>query len=290
MRYLTAPQMVAFVDELRKTAGWSDTIGRVAKRGLAGMAGSGHYGTRMAVASGAGALAGGAIDDENRLRGALIGGGIGAAGMGGAILATEPGRKAFKTGAGKWWKRQRYGLTGTGIKDQAEAQRVGLLQKGPKKGDFKGDAAGYKKALEKQKLEGKAYDKGLYNLPGMVKGMVTHPIDTLKSGWRRSHWATKGMAGLGAYEAGKGFIEKPKEGEPGRIEKGLRTLGNTAGMVIAPPAFLTGSLVSEGLGQAGKWGGRGIDRLSGRPAPTKPIPEPGPGGQVIQDVAGAYRG
>ena len=262
MRHVTAEYMLSFLDELEKTAGWGETLGRAATRVGTALAGSGPYGARLALAGGLGAGGGALVDEQNRLRGALIGGALGAGTMGGAILSTPAGRKAFKEGSKNWWQRQKYSLTGRGVKDLDEAQRIGVVAKKPIEAEVK-DPAAYQKALRRHELEREAYEKGYLHVPGLVKGMV-HPGDVLRSGWQRTGALGKAFAGLGAYEAGRGFIQKPKEGEPGRLERGLRNVGNVAGILVAPPIFGGGLVVGEGLSQAGKYLGRGGGRLIGR--------------------------
>ena len=284
MRYVTTDLMVPFLDELAKTAGWKESLGRAATRAGALMAGSGGYGTRMALAGGMGAMGGATVDEENRGRGALIGAGLGAATMGGAILSTPAGRKALREGSTNFWKRQKYSVTGKGVKDLDEARSLGIVSKPPESASIRPGLIDrmrgrtpkdiYESQLKRIGLEEKAFEAGHLHAPGLVKGMVTHPLDTMKSGWQRTGVAGKAFAGLGAYEAGKGFIKKPEEGGPGRVEKGLRGVGNTAGILLSPPLFAGGLLVGEGLGQGGKYMGRGIDRLAGRRQPTEEQPTP----------------
>jgi len=290
MRHVDAARMSAFVDELNKTAGWMGTLGRTALRTGAAMAGApGSYGRRLAIGAGVGALGGGAVDEENRLRGALIGAGLGAGATGGAILSTPAGREEAK----KLVKRQVYSLTGRGVKDLEHARELGIVAKDPTEATLRPGLINrvlgrtpkdlHERALAQVKREEEAFTAGHLHAPGILKGMVTHPLQTLKSGWQRSGVLGKAFTGLGAYEAGKGFIKKPEEGGPGRAESGLRALGSTAGMVLAPPVLAGGMLVSEGLGQTGKWLGRGVDRATGRlKSPTHDTAVQRPGREIIR--------
>jgi len=276
--------MAAFEDELSKEAGWTDTVRRVASRGASAIAGSGPYGRRLAVGAGIGAIGGGVVDEESPVRGALTGAALGAGVTGGAILATPAGREAAQKGMKHFLQRQRYSLTGGGVKNLQEARDIGLVPKRPVKSETEPGMISrlmgrsredvYKRSLGKVKAEEEAFGKGYTHVPGIVR----HPIEALKSGWKRSSMPVKALTGLGAYEAGKGFIQKPEEGGPGRAERGLRALGSTAGMIAAPAVFSGGMLVSEGLGQAGKWLGRGADRVAGRvkpPAHDTAVQRPG---------------
>lgn len=299
MRHVDAARMSAFVDELEKTASWGDTVRRVAGRATSALAGSGPYGQRVLYGAGIGALGGGAIDEENRLRGALIGAGLGAGATGTAVLSTEAGRKAAREGAKNLWTRQKYSLTGRGVRDLEHAKELGIVAKDPTEATIRPGLINrmlgrtpkdlHERQLAKIKREEEAFHAGLLHAPGLAKGMVTHPLQTLKSGWQRTGTLGKALTGLGAYETGRGLIQKPEEGGPGRAEKGLRALGSTAGMVLAPPVFAGGMLVGEGLGQAGKWSGRGIDRLTGRvrsPAPEERRMVGRPGSETIRQTLG----
>lgn len=293
MRHVDAARMSAFVDELNKTAGWSDTLRRAALSTGATVAGSGPYGRRLALGAGLGAVGGGAVDEDNRLRGALIGAGLGAGVTGGAILSTPEGRKATREGAKNFLTRQKYSLTGRGVRDLEHAKELGIVAKDPTEATLRPGLINrilgrtpkdlHERALAQVKREEDAFAAGHLHAPGILKGMATHPLQTLKSGWQRTGALGKAFTGLGAYEAGKGFIKKPEEGGPGRTESGLRALGSTAGMVLAPPVLAGGMLVSEGLGQTGKWLGRGVDRATGRlKPPTHDTAVRRPGRETIQ--------
>lgn len=281
MRHISGQQTTALVDELNlmKEAGVLSQMGGALRRGFRGFvkhpwsrAGveaaqsglAGQYGRQMVVGAGLGGIGGAALDEENRLRGALVGAGLGGGLMGARALATKGGREAAKKGV----KRQLYYLTGKGAPDVEEAKRLGILKKptraefiDPKKIRTPEDKRKYLKALKSYREESRAFRKGLLTVPGAAHGLITSPVQTLKSGWRRGGLMGKGFAGLGAYETARGFADKPEPGGPGRFEKGMRGLGSTVGWLVAPPAMIAGQVVGGGAGALAGQLGKGVDIL-----------------------------
>lgn len=270
MKHLTPQHMVGFNDALLKEAGRVGNFFRAAKdfasknktvmRGV-GMAGrelKGKYGRQMMAGAGVGAVGGAAVADPDQpggrlsgaLKGALLGGGV----AGGRVLATREGRQAAKKGVGNFYQRQKYSLTGKGLgkTDEAKLKRareIGLVSKPVNTQGMTPKQvrqAGAKGAVEQEALQ-----KGYMSAPGVVHGMLTNPGDVLKSGWKRSGTMGKAFAGLGAYETGKGLIEKPKEGGPGRLEKGLRGVGSAVGWMVAPTTLVGGQIIGMGGGALG---------------------------------------
>lgn len=291
MRHITPAHMMGFTDELGKEAGIGDYLKRargfLQKNQTLGKAigyGSkelkGRYGRQVGVGAALGAAGGAAVADPDQeggrvrgaLKGALLGGGI----AGGRVLATQAGRTAAKKGAGNLLQRQRYSLTGRGLGDtpveqMAKAREIGLVGKAT---EGMSD-----KALKALKDQEHAFSKGYMSVPGVAHAMMSKDApDLMRSAWRRAGWMGKGFAGLGAYQTGKGLIEKPEEGGPGRLQKGLRGLGSTVGWMVAPGSLLAGQIVGEGMGRVGgavgKVGDIGIQaardrRQAGRVAPAQ---------------------
>lgn len=263
MRHITAQHMIGFNDELSKEAGrFTDLLGRArgffretapVSRGLGylGREMKGRYGRQLLAGTGAGALGGAVLADpeegESRLRGAMKGALVGGALTGGGILATKAGREAARKGTGHFLQRQRYALTGRGLgKTEAEqlakAKEIGLIRSGS------------------PEIDVEAFKKGYMSAPGVIQGLLSKEApDVIRSGWKRSGVLGKAFAGLGAYQTGKGLIEKPQEGGPGRLEKGLRGAGSTLGWMVAPASLLGGHLVGEGVGRVGGLIGKGGD-------------------------------
>lgn len=294
MRNITPYHMVGFNDELQKTAGWASSAWRAAGNTLrpvgrfvrsvpgkatamaAGELG-GRYGRQLGLGAGLGAIGGAAIADPDepgsRLRGALHGAALGSGVAGARILATGKGREAAKKGLSNFYQRQRYGLTGQGLgktdKERlAKAREIGLIDKmDPKITDAK------RLAAEKARIgmQEEAFQKGYMSAPGVVHGLLTKPGDTMRSGWKRSGALGKVFTGLGAYEAGKGLIEKPEPGGPGRLEKGMRGAGSALGWMVAPSTLVGGQILGmggEGIGrQVGKIGDRAVASVRSRVKP-----------------------
>jgi hypothetical protein len=245
-----------------------------------------------------------ASDDDKKLRGAIIGGLTGGGLTGGAILSTKAGRKAFKNSAGKMYQRQLYGVTGkfgknvgsSEAEQLAHAKKIGLvpkkvnpsseqfarLKEGPSvferakagvlgRGAEGSRAKAIRKAQEFQHAQQRAFSKGHMSVPGVVHGLMTNPKSVIKGSWKRGGTAGKVFAGLGAYETGKGLIEKPKEGGPGRLESGLRGAGSTLGWMVAPHTILAGQMVGSAGGYLGGKVGKLGDRATGRAVGRKVI-------------------
>jgi len=146
MTAISPRSMLAFVDELQKTSGVLDTLGRAATStaGILRPALAGRYGRQLLVGAGLGA--GGNIlqhkvrGDLDQQRGGVLGAGLRGAAAGGAvaggrILATSEGRKRARQAASNFYERELYGLTGKGRGDApmdlAKAERVGIVSANP---------------------------------------------------------------------------------------------------------------------------------------------------------------
>ncbi len=291
MKYITHRHMIGFTDEMQKDAGMRGIYEglRGALRGARGFAQSGggktvamagrelrgKYGRQMMLGAGVGAAGGAAVADPDqpggRMRGALMGAGVGAGIAGGRVLATVKGRQVAKKGVSNFYQRQRYAATGKGLgKTDADklkkARDIGLVEKyDPTRfGANPLTPAAAKKAGKEQArilTQEDALKKGYMSAPGTVHGLLTRPGDVIKSGWRRGGTMGKTFAGLGAYETGKGLIEKPKEGGPGRLEKGLRGAGGALGWMVAPTTLAGGQIIGMGGSAVGSKIGKLGDKV-----------------------------
>jgi hypothetical protein len=283
--------MIGFTDEISKEAGRvSDAIKAVRRFG--GQQLAGRYGRQLALGAGVGGVTGAATAGEGATRGerlkrGLIGAAIGGGAAGGRIMATKAGRQAAKQGVKDFGEKQLYTVTGKGYKgrkiDTQEAQRLGILQKHK---DFEGavaaasDKPGMIEKAKSKLLGGKAlsaqdklikeraaqldaFRKGYHNVPGVIQGAVSDPKALLRSGWQRAGTTGKVFAGMGALGAAKGVVEKPEEGGPGRLEKGLRGAGSAVGYMVAPQAMLGSTLVGEGASSLAGGIGKGISGAVG---------------------------
>ena len=305
MKYITPRHMIGFNDELQKEAGRAAAFFQTAKdlfqrgpgaaydfaRSTPGkvMGGisrelKGQYGRQLGLGAGLGAAGGALVADpeegESRLRGAvkgaLVGGGI----AGGRILTTQAGREAAGKGLSNFYQRQRYSLTGKGLgateaDKLKKAREIGLVEKlDPTKHTTPEALAKAQRAINVQE---EALKSGYMSAPGVVHGLLSNPKDVLKSGWRRSGTVGKVFTGLGAYETGKGLIEKPEEGGPGRLEKGLRGAGSALGWMVAPTTLVGSQIIGMGGGylggKAGKLGDRGVQMIR-RPGQVPPQATP----------------
>lgn len=282
MRHITAGHMIGFNDELQKEAGKASELLRKAHSfvrsramkhmGMGARELRGQYGSRMMVGAGLGAAGGAVLADPDergsRFRSAIKGGLIGGGLAGGTILATKKGREAATKGLSNFYERQKYSLTGKGLGDTERqklkrAREIGLISEyNPKLHDMSTPKAAKaaKAAKERVKWDEEALRDNLLSAPGVAHGMLTHPIKTIKSGWKRGGALGKGFAALGAYETGRGLIDKPEPGGPGRMEKSLRGAGNAVGWLVAPTTLLGGQIVGMGGGELGGHVGRYGDK------------------------------
>jgi hypothetical protein len=277
---------------------------------------TGKYGRQVATSAGIGAVGGAAVADpeeglSGRFSGAVKGGLLGA-GLGtGRVLATGAGRKAARKGLSNFYQRQKYTLTGKGLgKTDAEklnkAREIGLIGrhdptqfaegtidvrkfgKNPKKARILAQKerlkmqAGARADKARIRAEERALREGYLSAPGTLHGLLSNPADVLKSGWNRGGGLGKAFAGYGAYETGKGLLEKPEEGGPGRLEKGLRGAGSAVGWMVAPGTLLGGQMIGMGGsslgGKLGRLGDRAVSRFR---RPAQVAPQLAPQGQVV---------
>lgn len=227
---MKASVVAAFVNELEKDAQVPQILGKLWRSGLG----------RAAVGAVPGAAIGAAADPESAARGAILGG-LGGATLGYASpLATAAGRKGAWEAIKRWGGAQKHAITGRGS-----------VPIGPKM-----------KPSEVQALR-EAERAGITSIPGIAKGLVTSPWQTLKSGWQHAGGAGKLLA-AGDVALSAPHILDPKTQE-GTAEKALGTLGSAGGYMLASRMPLLGSLaVGSGLGWLTGKAGKGIDVLRGK--------------------------
>ena len=284
MTHISSRQMLAFADELSKTAAVPKFLGTMGKY-ISNIPKS--YGGQLMLGAGLGGTANvarHAITDpqdiqsdtgSNFFHGALAGSSL----AGGRILATKAGREAVKRTGSKFLQRERYGLTGQGLGDDplTKARELGILSNQPTAQTmFKMDphqltseqadqlASNVKKWVVTNPIQEDAFNKGYLNAPGALYGLMSHPIDTIRSGWRRGGALGKLLTVGGVAGGIKGVVETPEEEGPGRLEKGLGGAASALGWAAAPPMWVGGALMGSGIGRLGSSVGKTIDTASNK--------------------------
>lgn len=244
--------------------------------------------------------AGGALHGAGR--GAVIGGLAG--GAGGALLKQDLSGLAQRgglVGAGsRFGQRQVHSLTGMLSPQELTAVRGGSY--GARKGLAKAQQAVFgassdklPRALREEAQAAKrltatenAQNMGLSSLPGYIGAVRREGVGKVLSTGAKEQLsgATPGMAalmvGLPAVSAAQTLISK-KEDPAGRGrgerfgEEFGRTLGGITGGVMP---FVGQSVLGGTLGRAGKYVGRGVDRLSGKPGMAPTTLEPAEGQHI----------
>lgn len=229
---MNATLISSFVDELEKDAVAPKLLQSLWRSGLG----------RSLVGGAAGAGVGALATPEDRLRGAILGGGAGALGGYASPLLTRAGRK-------KAWEALKF----KGRKAKHELTGRGHAPVAP--------GAGPAEVAKVRELE----QLGLTNIPGTVKGMVTHPLSTLKGAWRHSDWAGRGLAGTDLAVAAPAMLDPSSP--VGAAETGIGALGSSTGYLLGGRMGLLGSLgLGTGLGYLGSRAGR---LLGGTKAPQE---------------------
>lgn len=281
-----------------KTSSAPGMLGRLAYRATSGAGRGALLGGGVGAVSGAAKGIADGEDGRDVLRraagGAVLGGAVGAA-AGGAgrvyrdakLLRPElSGGKALAqhvgSGAKRFAQRQVHSLTGTmgdkniGLRGSARAVEKNKLLKKRLAEDIKHQVADPQKLrrnyssnlasnLADAQLGDDAKRQGLTSIPGVVKGLVTAPKETVKGTWRQAKGGGgSGMAAFniglpaafGAHDIAKG--DESESGGLSRKQKALRTLGQigggfaTAGMPIAG-MMVGGELVDAGMRRAGRY-------------------------------------
>lgn len=211
-------------------SGFSDELEKLALSSALRFLGNQHI-LRAGLGGAVGGAAGAAASKEDRGKGFARGALAGALGGLAAPLAWRQGRRAFAEGTKRFGKAQWHGLTGRGSHP--------LAAKDPS----------FANAAET-------------SIPGVVKELVTKPIDTVRKGWNSGGTMNKALTGLTVASEAPNLVDKNTA--EGYGEKGL-------GMLARNAAFIAGSrlpiipsiLLSSGAGALGGTVGRGIDRLTG---------------------------
>lgn len=294
----TAYRMAAFADEIEKTAGLWDAfraarskspgllrgVGRTIKAGL-----KDRHGRQLMVGAGIGGVTGAvASEDEDRVRGALLGAGLGAGVAGARILATPRDRALLGKNLKSFGKRQWHFATGRGVPTAAEAERLKVIPKAPSKKEMRGALDETLDPRKQRKIKDKfskdvarhqthvqAFQKGETSLPGIFRSAVTHPVEFARRSWQRQDTPGKIFTGLSGVMAGRELMRRGEPGEEGRFARTGSEIGTGLGFLAVPHGLVPGLATSYLASKAGKYLGRGVDVLAG----TKP-PAAQPVGQV----------
>jgi hypothetical protein len=231
---MNALLMAAFVDELEKDAAVPGLLQKLWSSGAGRTLAGG------AIGAGAGALS----NPEDRMGGALRGGLIGGAAGYASPLLTRTGRQKAWEGTKYLGAKTKHELTGMGhapIKPGMKAKDVRDLRK-----------------VERL---------GLTSVPGVVKGMITQPLQTMKGAWQHAGGLGKAMA-LADVAMGVPHVLDPNT-QAGTGEKVLGTLGRSSGYLLGGRMGILGSSVlGGGLGYMGSRAGRLFG--GGKPAAEAP--------------------
>jgi hypothetical protein len=294
MSSLSEITILAFRDELRKEAGFSDAVARHAPMlknigaaggvgalggaALGGLSGTTH-GYEEARDMGGGVAESALHGLAGGLGGALRGGALGAltggvAGGVGSRLGGESSRllarKDIIGGAARAGQRQVHSLTGVLSPDELEA--VGGGAAGARQHLARLTAAGKPTERAAKGLDAaiKAQEMGLTSAPGYLSAMRKSPAKTLAAGAKEQYYnmpTAMGVLGLGIPAAGiaKTLATKEQPDGPGKGEQIGRSVGGLVGGVTSGLMPMTGgALVGEGMSRGGQLVGRVIDRIRGR--------------------------
>jgi len=224
---MNAIQVASFVDELEKDAAVPKLLQSLWRSG-AGRALAGG-----AAGAGAGALA----DPENRMPGALLGGMAGAGGGYAAPLLTRAGRKRALEAARHKGKKLKHEVTGRGDAPIAPGMKPEQIER-----------------LRKSQ------ELGLTSVPGVVKGLATKPLSTLKGAWQQSDRLGKVMTVGDVAMSAPHIMDQSTQ--QSTAEKTLGALGTAGGYLAGGRMGLLGSMaMGTGLGALAGGAGR---LISGR--------------------------
>jgi hypothetical protein len=119
--------------------------------------------------------------------------------------------------------------------------------------------------------------KGLTHLPGFVKGLVTKPVDTLRTSARhmwdgQSNFNKAMMVGLPVAQAGHALMgPEAAPGEESKAHRAVTGLVRGAANVVAAPLAGVANVIADI--PATHLAGKVVDRLERRPqAPPRPLP------------------
>lgn len=96
-----------------------------------------------------------------------------------------------------------------------------------------------------------AEEAGLDNLPGLAKGLVTHPIDTLRKGvnatWHGTDGIQKGMLGLGLGLSAHGALaDRGEDDTRTPLQRGAELVGNVGLQAATAPLQLATNATTLG--------------------------------------------
>lgn len=274
--------LAAFQDELRKEAGFAlKNIGSLGGAGAMLGAGGGAVlggvrGYQQAQEQGQNGIGGAA---SGALRGGLLGGAAGglAGGVAGGLAKKDYGQLLEHPvlGAGaRFGQRQVHGVTGMLTPSEIEKVRGGAHNARQALDAAKASGSSAVPRLEKaHAAAARAQDLGLTSIPGYVKSLVKHPIDTLRTSAKEQIHSSPLMtaAAVGAPVAA-GVLAPHREDE-GLGERTGRIAGGITGSIAGGIMPLGGQLATSAGGERiGSWAGRGVDRLRGRRPHNGPTP------------------
>ncbi len=106
-------------------------------------------------------------------------------------------------------------------------------------------------ARESHEAVTKAEQAGLDNLPGLAKGLVTHPIDTLRKGvnatWHGTDGVQKGMLGLGLGLSAHGALaDRGEDDTRTPLQRGAELVGNVGLQAATAPLQLATNATTLG--------------------------------------------
>lgn len=285
---LTEALLAAFQDELHKEAGLASTLKNVGALGGVGAllgAGSGAalggvHGYQHAQENGqtgvSGALGG-------ALRGGLLGGAVGglAGGTAGGFAKKDYGSltQSSLVGAGaRFGQRQVHAVTGMLSPAELEGVRGGAHN--ARQALETGRAQGAKNVPRLEKAHAaaeKAQGMGLTSLPGYLKSMAKHPVDTLRASAeeqvRSQPLMTAAAVGLPLAAGVLRQHPDPEHPNEGAGERVGRIAGGITGGLAGGMMPLGGQLAAgAGAERIGAWAGRGVDRLGARRLHNGPPP------------------
>ena len=307
----TAYRMAAFADEIEKTSGLWDAF-KAAKGKHPGLIRSAArsikaglkdaHGKQLLLGAGIGGVTGAvASEDEDRVRGALTGAGLGAGVAGARILATPHDRRLLGKNLQRFGKRQWHYLTGRGVPSVAEAEKLKVIPAKPSAKEYqkalkeKLDPRGqakitkqHQRALERHKTNVEAFQAGETSLPGAFKSAVTHPGEFARRAWNRQDWMGKAFTGLSGVAAVREATRRGQPGEEGRFARTGQELGYGAGFLAVPHGIVPGLAASYVASKAGKYLGKGVDALAGtKPPPAQPAGQLAPPPAAYTEAGGA---
>lgn len=270
---MNAYLIAAFADELEKDAAMPQLLQRL--RGGAGyiphLLGKawGHGLGRAALGGATGAAVGAATaPPEERARRAILGGLLGAGAGYAAPLATRAGRERAAEHAKYLGSKAKHEVTGLG---QAP------MKPGAK---FTGKELDELRAAEAA---------GLTSVPGVIKGMATKPLQTLKSAWQGAGGLGKAMT-LADVAMSVPHIRDPNT-EEGTGSKVMGTLGRSTGYMLGGRMGLLGSsILGSGLGYLGGKAGKVFGGGNPQVAPPGALAAMSPRAEMLSQQAGRLMG